>query len=81
MTTTHDQKWAIGVDVDYYYSVFEGGTAPNAQYLLTSVMKRVDNAVYEAIRAGRRRIQRVLLAESAEEKGTLQQIVDEWMRK
>ena len=33
------------------------------------------NAVYEAIRAGRRRIQRVLLAESAEEKGTLQQIV------
>ena len=50
MTTTHDQKWAIGVDVDYYYSVFEGGTAPNAQYLLTSVMKRVDNAVYEAIK-------------------------------
>lgn len=33
------------------------------------------NAVYEVLRAGRRRIQRVLLAESAEEKGTLQQIV------
>lgn len=33
------------------------------------------NAVYEALRAGRRRIERVLVAEGAEQKGTLQQIV------
>jgi 23S rRNA (guanosine2251-2'-O)-methyltransferase len=33
------------------------------------------NAVYEALRAGRRRIERVLVAEGAEPKGTLQQIV------
>jgi 23S rRNA (guanosine2251-2'-O)-methyltransferase len=33
------------------------------------------NAIYEAIRAGRRRIQRVMLSEGAEEKGTLSQIV------
>jgi 23S rRNA (guanosine2251-2'-O)-methyltransferase len=33
------------------------------------------NAVYEALRAGRRQVSRVLLAENAEEKGTLQQIV------
>jgi len=33
------------------------------------------NAVYEAVRAGRRTVHRVLLAEGAEQKGTLQQIV------
>jgi 23S rRNA (guanosine2251-2'-O)-methyltransferase len=33
------------------------------------------NAVYEALRAGRRRIERVLVAEGAEQKGTLQRIV------
>lgn len=49
ITTTHSQKWAIGVDVDYYNSVFNGGNVPGAEYLLTSVMKRLDNAVYGTV--------------------------------
>lgn len=42
-------KYSIGVDADTYYTAFGGGTVPGAEYLLTSVMKRVDNAVYETI--------------------------------
>jgi basic membrane protein A and related proteins len=49
-TATQDEKWAIGVDSDFYDSVFGGGTAPGAEYLLTSAMKRVDNAVYDTIK-------------------------------
>jgi basic membrane protein A len=40
--------WGIGVDQDEYYTTMGGGPAP---YLLTSAMKRVDNAVYSAIKA------------------------------
>lgn len=37
-------KWGIGVDVDQYY------TLPNEQdILLTSIMKRLDNAVYSVV--------------------------------
>ncbi len=39
--------FAIGVDQDEYYTTMGGGPAP---YLLTSAMKRVDNAVYAAIK-------------------------------
>ena len=49
ITTTYSQKWAIGVDDDYYYSVYGGGNVPGAEYLLSSVMKRIDNAVYGTI--------------------------------
>lgn len=42
-------KYCIGVDVDTYYTVFEEGAVTGAEYLLTSVMKRVDNAVYDTI--------------------------------
>ena len=42
-------KYCIGVDVDAYYTVFESGTAPGADYLLTSILKRIDNAVYDTI--------------------------------
>jgi len=40
--------YGIGVDQDEYYTTMGGGPAP---YLLTSAMKRVDNAVYNAIKA------------------------------
>jgi basic membrane protein A len=39
--------WGIGVDQDEYYTTMGGGPAP---YLLSSAMKRVDNAVYSAIK-------------------------------
>ncbi len=40
--------FGIGVDQDEYYTTMGGGPAP---YLLSSAMKRVDNAVYSAIEA------------------------------
>jgi len=40
--------WGIGVDQDEYYTTMGGGPAP---YLLSSAMKRVDNAVYSAIKS------------------------------
>ena len=44
----HDKGvFCIGVDTDEYYTTFNGGPAP---YLLTSAMKRVDNAVYQAVK-------------------------------
>ncbi|MEM5770737.1 MAG: BMP family ABC transporter substrate-binding protein, partial [Bacillota bacterium] len=42
-------KYCVGVDVDTYFTVFEGGAVPGAEFLLTSILKRVDNAVYETI--------------------------------
>jgi basic membrane lipoprotein Med (substrate-binding protein (PBP1-ABC) superfamily) len=43
--------WAIGVDQDEYYTTFEGGTVPGAEFLATSAMKRVDLAVFRNIAA------------------------------
>ncbi len=40
------EVYGIGVDQDEYYTTMGGGPAP---YLLTSAMKRVDNAVYDAL--------------------------------
>lgn len=40
-------EYGIGVDQDEYYTTMGGGPAP---YLLSSAMKRVDNAVYNAIK-------------------------------
>lgn len=45
--TGADQKWAIGVDSDQY----EGAAAELKPYILTSMLKRVDVAVYESIKA------------------------------
>ncbi len=42
-------KWVIGVDADAYYAVFDGGAVDGAEFLLTSALKRVDNAVYDTI--------------------------------
>jgi basic membrane lipoprotein Med (substrate-binding protein (PBP1-ABC) superfamily) len=41
--------WVIGVDQDEYLTTFKQGKAPGANKLLSSAMKRVDNAVYGAI--------------------------------
>jgi basic membrane protein A len=45
--TGADQKWAIGVDSDQY----EGAAEPLKPYILTSMLKRVDVAVAESIKA------------------------------
>lgn len=42
--------WVIGVDQDEWVTTFEKGRAPGADWLLSSAIKRVDNAVYEAVR-------------------------------
>jgi basic membrane lipoprotein Med (substrate-binding protein (PBP1-ABC) superfamily) len=42
--------WVIGVDQDEYFTTFKGGAADGADKLLSSAMKRVDNAVYNAIK-------------------------------
>jgi len=41
--------WVIGVDQDQWVTTFEGGKAPGAERLLTSAVKRVDEAVYTAV--------------------------------
>ena len=42
--------WVIGVDQDEYLTTFKQGEAKGANKLLSSAMKRVDNAVYGAIK-------------------------------
>jgi basic membrane lipoprotein Med (substrate-binding protein (PBP1-ABC) superfamily) len=41
--------WVIGVDQDEYVTTFKQGRAPGANKILSSAMKRVDNAVYGAV--------------------------------
>lgn len=41
--------WVIGVDQDQWVTTFEEGNVPGADRLLTSAVKRVDHAVYEAV--------------------------------
>ena len=49
LETAQAGAWTIGVDVDVYYSTFGGGTVDGSEYLLTSALKRIDNAVYHTI--------------------------------
>ncbi len=42
--------WVIGVDQDEYFTTFKGGQEAGADKLLSSAMKRVDVAVYTAIK-------------------------------
>ena len=49
LAATELGAWAIGVDTDWYLSVFEGGAVSGSQLLLTSAMKRLDNVVYMAV--------------------------------
>ncbi|MEZ4770452.1 MAG: phosphate/phosphite/phosphonate ABC transporter substrate-binding protein [Caldilineales bacterium] len=44
-----DGVWVIGVDQDEYFTTFGGGTTDGADKIISSAMKRVDNAVYNAI--------------------------------
>ena len=46
---TQNGAWAIGVDFDEYYSVFEGGTVTGADRILTSTVKNFDRGIYLAI--------------------------------
>ena len=43
--------WVIGVDQDEYFTTFKNGAEAGSDKLLSSAMKRVDVAVYNAIRA------------------------------
>jgi basic membrane protein A len=43
--------FVIGVDQDEYGTTFQGGSAPGADKLVSSAVKRVDNAVFAAIKA------------------------------
>jgi basic membrane protein A len=49
LTTTQSGAWAIGVDVDQYYTTFLSGTVSGSDKLLTSVIKGADNGVYNTI--------------------------------
>jgi phosphate/phosphite/phosphonate ABC transporter binding protein len=42
--------WVIGVDQDEYFTTFKGGAEAGADKLLSSAMKRVDVAVYSAVK-------------------------------
>jgi peptide/nickel transport system substrate-binding protein len=49
LTATQSGKWAIGVDADQYVTLFGNGAVAGANKLLSSAMKRVDNAVFSTI--------------------------------
>ena len=46
-----DGAMVIGVDLDQYFTDFDGGEAPGAENIVTSAIKRVDNGVYAMISA------------------------------
>jgi basic membrane protein A len=49
LTATQSGIWAIGVDTDQYVTLFEEGSVPGANLLLTSAMKRYDSAVFNTV--------------------------------
>jgi basic membrane protein A len=49
LTATQSSAWAIGFDTDQYNTLFMSGTITGSEYLLTSVIKKLDNAVYQTI--------------------------------
>jgi phosphonate transport system substrate-binding protein len=49
LTTSQAGSWAIGVDTDQYLSVFENGAVTGSEFILTSAMKNLDNAVFMTI--------------------------------
>ena len=48
-SATQSGVWGMGVDTDFYISVFENGAVAGSDKLLSSAMKRLDNAVYGTI--------------------------------
>ncbi len=49
MTATQSMVWGMGTDTDWYITVFDSGAVEGADKLLSSALKRLDNAVYETI--------------------------------
>jgi basic membrane protein A len=49
LAATQSSAWAVGVDVDEYLTTFMSGTIDGSEYLLTSAVKKLDNAVYQTI--------------------------------
>jgi len=49
VTATQSGAWGIGVDFDYYDTVFGGGVISGADKLLSSAMKQFDMGVYQTI--------------------------------
>jgi basic membrane lipoprotein Med (substrate-binding protein (PBP1-ABC) superfamily) len=49
ITATQSDVWGIGVDTDFYLNVFENGAVEGSDKLLTSAMKRFDNAVFATV--------------------------------
>lgn len=47
-------SWVIGVDQDEYLTTFKQGAVKGANKILSSAMKRVDNAVYGAVKSAMR---------------------------
>ena len=46
---TTNAVWGIGVDQDEYFSTFQDGEAPGAEYLASSAVKRVDLGIFNNI--------------------------------
>jgi basic membrane lipoprotein Med (substrate-binding protein (PBP1-ABC) superfamily) len=49
LETTQSDNWGIGVDADQYVTLFNGGTVPGSDKVLSSAMKNLDNAVFDTI--------------------------------
>jgi basic membrane protein A len=49
LTATQSGVWGIGVDTDQYVTLFMSGTVAGSDKLLSSAMKRLDNAVFDTI--------------------------------
>jgi basic membrane protein A len=49
LTATQSGAWGIGVDADQFVTLFMSGTVPGSDKLLTSAMKRLDNAAFNTI--------------------------------
>jgi basic membrane lipoprotein Med (substrate-binding protein (PBP1-ABC) superfamily) len=49
LTATQSGAWAIGVDTDQYVTLFMSGTVAGSDKLLSSAVKKLDNAVYDTI--------------------------------
>jgi len=49
LTATQSGAWGIGVDTDQYYTLFASGGVSGSEKLLSSAMKRIDNAVFQTI--------------------------------
>ena len=51
LTGADAEVWVIGVDTDQYFSVFDGGESPGAEFIATSAMKGMGEGVYRKITA------------------------------